>query len=282
MSGEETAAVLFADVVGGADATAACLEKLREATACVGGEVVKTIGHEVMSSFPTPDAAAAAASRMQSVIEALTSRGRARLRVGFQAGPVIRRDGDVFGDTVNVAARLAEQASPGQILTSRETAELLSPGIRSSTRVLYSVDVKGKSNGVVLCELLWHESPDITDVAGHQSEPATRLRVGYRGGKIEVSEAGLMIGRDPECDLAVDGDYASRRHCTIAARNGKFIVQDHSANGTYLTVEGEGEIVLQREDFVLRGHGWIAFGQPRSRSDEALEYFCADAAQDSD
>lgn len=273
----EKAAVLFADVLGGAGALNDCLTQLREATRSAAGEVVKTIGSEIMATFPDPDAAAAAASRMQVMLGAMREAGAAKLalRVGFQAGPVLRREGDVFGDTVNVAARLAKQASPGQILTSRETTELLSPALRNSTRALYSVDMKGKSASVELCELLWQESPDITDVAGHESGPPARLRVRYRAGnEIEAGGDGLLVGRDRDCDIAVEDEHASRRHCTIQPRNGKFVVHDHSANGTYVTVEGEGEIALHREDYVLRGHGWIAFGQPLGRAADALEYFC--------
>jgi adenylate cyclase len=54
----------------------------------------------------------------------------------------------------------------------------------------------------------------------------------------------------------------------------KFILSDHSANGTYVTVEGDREIVLRREEFTLRGHGWIAFGQPRATSTDVIEFFC--------
>jgi adenylate cyclase len=47
------------------------------------------------------------------------------VRIGFQAGPIIERDDDVFGDTVNLASRLVKQAVKAQILTSEETAAQL-------------------------------------------------------------------------------------------------------------------------------------------------------------
>lgn len=270
------AAVLFAEVIGSPGALGHCAAPLREAIASVGGVVVKTIGDEIMASFPTADAAAAAATRMHIAVDGLAPvRGiRLALRVGFQAGPVIQHDGDVFGDTVNLAARLAGHAARSQILTSRETAELLSPALRGYSRILYAVEVKGRSQSVELCELLWQQSPDVTDVAGHEAEPATRLVVRHRGDEIEAPEGGLNIGRDADCDIVIDGEHVSRRHCTIQQRHGKFVVQDHSANGTYVSVEGEHEMALHREDYVLRGHGWIAFGQPRAQASEAVEYFC--------
>ena len=284
---DENAAVLFANLIGGARlfessstraaaAAGRCLDALREVTGIAGGAVVKTIGDDMLATFADADAAAGAATRMHLALDALTPEAGIRfgLRIGFHAGPVLRRNGDVFGDTVNLAARLAAHAAPGQILTSSETARLLSSALRNCARVLYSVEIKGKSASVELCEIVWQQSPDITDLAGNAAVPATRLRIRHRGVETEAPEDGLDIGRERQCDIVVDDEHASRRHCTIHRRHGKFILQDHSANGTYVLVEGEGEVVLQREDYVLRGRGWITFGRPRGQSNEALEYFC--------
>ena len=274
VAGGTRAAVLFADLVGG-PRLAAAASALADATAAAGGEVIKRLGHGLMASFATPDAAASAAARMHTAVGGLAAEdAQLALRIGFHAGPVIRRDGDVFGDTVNHAARLEQHAARGQILTSRETARLLSPALRNSARALYSVEVKGKSGRVELWELLWQQSPDITDLAEHESAPATQLRVRDGGVEIDLPEGGLDVGRDATCHVVVDDEHVSRRHCSIRQRQGKFVVEDHSANGTYVTVEGEGEIALNREDYVLRGHGWISFGQPRAQAPRALEFFC--------
>lgn len=276
MKGDSRAAVLFADLVG-ATHLAECSRALEQATAANGGELIKKMGEGIMAAFPTPDAAAAAATQMHAAVAALASPGAAAatLRIGFHAGPVIRRDGDVFGDTVNLAARLAQHAARGQILTSRETARLLSPALRNAARALYPVEVKGKSDKVELWEVLWQQSPDITDLADHAVGPvAARLRLKHRGTEIDLPEDGLDIGRDASCGIVIDDEHVSRRHCSIRSRQAKFLVQDHSANGTYVSVDGEREIALHREDYVLRGHGWISFGQPRDAGGESLEYTC--------
>ena len=112
--------VLFADVSGSTklyesegdkaatEAIARCVDQLRKTVESSGGRVVKTIGDEVMAVFPTPDAAAFAASNMQYAIDALPLVGATKLgvRIGFHCGPVIQSDNDIFGDTVNLAARL--------------------------------------------------------------------------------------------------------------------------------------------------------------------------------
>ena len=65
---------------------------------------------------------------------------------------------------------------------------------------------------------------------------------------------------DFKADLVIKDRMASRSHGKIERRLDKFVLTDHSANGTFVLVEGDREIVLRREEFTLRGHGWIAFG----------------------
>ena len=293
MEASRQTTVLFADVTGStklyeaagdalaAEAIGRCLEKLRLSAEATGGRVVKTMGDSVMALFSSPDAAASAAARMQVAIEALPQVGDIKLglRIGFHAGPVIQRDDDIYGDTVNVAYRLHEQAKRGQVLTSDDTASLLPQLLRNSTRLLYSVPVKGKAEDVALCELVWRQSPDITDLATTLSVlriPLGRLRLKYLGRDIARRRGSdsLLIGRDAGCDLVVAETKASRQHCTIERRQDRFLIRDHSTNGTFVTVLDEMEIVLQREEFPLRKHGWIAFGQPRAGTSDIVEYFC--------
>ena len=291
-SGRQTT-VLFAGVTGSAalyeaagdkpavDAIARCLEVLGQAVLSSGGRVIKTMGEELMALFAAPDGAADAATRMHGVVEALEEIGGHKLgvRIGFHAGPVIQRDNDVFGDSVNLASRLLDQATAGQVLTSGETVELLSPVLRSSTRRLYDITVKGKVEGISLCEFLWRKSPDITDFSALSSvlrAPRAGLRLKYRGKDLirRRREESISIGRDAACQLVIADPKASRQHCVIERRQDKFILRDHSTNGTYVAIEGEEEIVLRREELTLRRHGWISFGQPRAETPDVVEYFC--------
>ena len=123
------------------EAIARCVDQLRQTVESSGGRVVKTIGDEVMAVFPTPDAAGFAAGSMQYAIEALPPVGASKLgvRIGFHHGPVIQSDNDIFGDTVNLASRLVEQAGRGQIIISHETSDQLGPVFRSFKRPLYAI-----------------------------------------------------------------------------------------------------------------------------------------------
>ena len=285
--------VLFADVSGSTklyesegdevamEAIARCLDQLRQTVESSGGRVVKTIGDEVLAVFPTPDAAAIAASNMQYAIDALPLVGATKLgvRIGFHCGPVIQSDNDIFGDTVNLAARLVEQAGRGQIITSRETSDRLGPVFRNFKRPLYAIHVRGKAEEVELWEFIWRHADDMTMSVSSRTnakpEPVV-LRLKYRDLEIirRRDNDSITIGRDLDCSLVIANNRVSRKHCTIERHQDKFVLADQSTNGTYVTVEGATEILLQREEFRLGKHGWIAFGQPRAEAEEVVEYFC--------
>ncbi|MGH8669824.1 MAG: adenylate/guanylate cyclase domain-containing protein [Burkholderiales bacterium] len=290
---ERMATVLFADVSGSTklyetagDATALaaitlCLAAMRQATEAAGGRVVKTIGDEVMAVFPGPDAAVAAAAEMQAKAEALPEVAGTRigLRIGFHYGPVLQQDNDVFGDTVNLAARLVAQAQKSEIITTSETAAQLAPVFRSMVRHLHSITVRGKTEEVEVAEIVWRSDVNATTFVRNRVKPKAAghsVRLRYRNREVVRRRDGdaVIIGRDAGCGLVIDDDMASRQHCTVERRGDKFILKDHSTNGTYVTLEGDTEILLQREELTLRRHGWIAFGQPRAGTAEVVEFLC--------
>jgi adenylate cyclase len=97
---------------------------LKSVSGAFGGRVVKTIGDGLMCVFPDADSAASAAAEMQLAIAQRPPLERGKkltIRVGFHVGPVIQEGDDVFGDSVNVAARMASLALPGQAITTADT-----------------------------------------------------------------------------------------------------------------------------------------------------------------
>ena len=287
------ATVLFADVSGSTKlyetagdtvahaAIEKCVNLMRERTVAAKGRVIKTIGDEVMSAFPTADNAADAAIEMQSAIAELPPVGNTQIgiRIGFNHGPVVERDGDVFGDAVNLAARLAGVATKGQIITARDTVMLMAPMLKAATRAITTIQVKGKAQEIQVYELIWQQSEDMTTLASQKSvyKPKNaKLRLIVQGNDVILSSErpSVALGRDASADLVVKERMASRAHGKIERRLDKFILTDHSANGTFITVEGDKEIVLRREEFTLRGHGWIAFGQTRATATDVVEFFC--------
>jgi class 3 adenylate cyclase len=284
--------VVFVDLIGATDLSAkigegtaaaaisGCVETIRKAVDdSGGGRVVHTRQDKVMVLLSSPDAAADAAVAMHTSMERMPAvQGvKIALGIGFHHGPVIQKDNDVFGDTVNLAARLVEQAANNQIIITEETGKLLAPLYRAWMRKLYAIEIRGRSGEVMLCELVWRADDSATQYQRNRAEvPSVKsvLTMKYKGQKIvrRREKELITIGRDESCGLVINDPDASRQHCTIERRKDKFVLSDHSANGTFVSIEGGKEVELQREDFVLSGSGVITFGQPRASAKEGLEF----------
>ena len=250
------------------------LAELRKSTVLQEGRVVKTIGDEVMAVFPSVDAAMQAACDMQTRVAGLPQGDDARLaiRVGFHFGPAIEDKGDYFGDAVNTAARMAGMAKSGQIITSGQTVEALSPLLQASTREIDAFHVKGKQDEIRIFEVIWHDTADLTAMADRDSaatkQPSSlTLAYGEVTVKLDGEQKSVSLGRDAGNGLVVPDKMASRVHCKIEYRRGNFFLVDQSTNGTYVTLEGDGEILLKREQIMLRGRGVICLGQAASSKD---------------
>jgi adenylate cyclase len=134
-------AVLCADVVGysrmiGEDeegtlaALAAHMSELIEpAVARHHGRIVKTMGDGILAEFASPVAAARGGFAIQEGLRSrnaqIAEQKRQWLRIGLNLGDVMVRDGDIFGDAVNVAARLQSLAEPGSVYSSAAVVDQL-------------------------------------------------------------------------------------------------------------------------------------------------------------
>ena len=285
-------AILFADItastklydeLGNAVAQATidrCLGIVKRVCDDGGGRVIKTIGDEVMAAFPTSDLAAQAASEIQQkMTKQRTSQGSPiALHIGFHSGSVIEDGGDVFGDAVNVAARLAAFAKGGQIFTSAHTVGELSPALKQRTRDQDAHTLKGKEQDIGIFELIWQESEE--ELTAVSTRPAIRpvglkLTHGAREVDLDHNSAPITLGRDAQNDLVIMDRKASRLHARIERRRDKFVIVDVSSNGTFCTMNDEPEIMLRREELILRGSGRISFGHAYAEDvAEAVVYVC--------
>jgi len=290
MDQPDETAVLFVDVSGstrlyeiaGDEAAVAaigdCVKLFKRVAEAGKGRVIKTIGDEVMAVFPSAVAATEAAIAMQLGVSQMDQVAGTALgiRIGLHCGPIVERDGDVFGDTVNLAARLVGLATKGQIITSRLTADLFPPLLKSACRLLYSIQIKGKAQSVEIFEVAWKGGEDSTFLAARTLLEAkqSNLRIRYRDIEIVLSgeRTSLSLGRDAAAELVVRDKMASRLHGKIERRMDKFVIVDHSANGTYVEIDGESEFRLRREEAILHGDGRIALGQPCANTKEIVEF----------
>lgn len=238
------------------------------------GEIGNVVGGEVLCLFPHPDAALNAACRMQHVIHEdpeIRYPGLS-LVVGMHLGAVHRKDTEVFGDSINTAARVKAEAQPGQILMSREMSDALED---HSARLLQPFDrlkVKGKARALTLMQVTWNPADlNSTSVmasminSGYLKELAADVLELTLAGERRVINSGMTpvtVGRSGSCELHVRSQAASRLHCRIDHRRGKFVLIDESTNGTHLIRSDGSETILRREEAVLTGSGTFALGEP--------------------
>jgi class 3 adenylate cyclase len=278
-------AILFADVVGSTqlyeqlgDAKARqmvgrCLDIMREATEANQGTVIKTMGDEVMSTFPTADDAMNAARRMQERIttdeELGHGNGHVAIRIGCHYGPVVQEHRDIFGSAVHTANRMTSQAKAKQIITTLSTVERLSPEWQAVARQIDIATVRGKADEVVLFEVLWQpeEATSMLPTVGH-GRPKTgarpkRLSLRYQGREVTVGEGrkSATLGRAEENDLVVKGNLISRVHARVEASRDKFTLVDESTNGTFVQTNAGEEIFVRRDSTQLTGEGVIGLGR---------------------
>jgi len=259
-----------------AESVGESLAGLRAAAERFGGTVVKTVGDQIIARFDSADLAMQAASSMQAAMSA-RSEGLA-LKVGFTLGPVIHDNQDIFGDTVNLAARLAEMANPRQILTTRQAVDRMAPFLRTLCRSLYTTTVKGKAARISVYEAAWSKDKVTTfvgDTGEREAGGPAKLKLTWRGNAWTIDERRdvLHAGRGPENDIVVVGDSVSRHHARIFLRHGKFVLADESANGTCVRAHRRAEVQLHREEFILLGRGTISLGQSAAEAgDDAIHF----------
>jgi adenylate cyclase len=284
--------ILFADVAGSTrlyeklgDAEARhaierCLKRVRLAVEGCEGRVVKTIGDAILAVFADTETCLQSACQMQQRVADLPRVGgqAIAIRVGFHAGPVLEENADIFGDAVNLAARMADIAKAGQIIATASSIDSLTPLARQAARELDAVPVKGKSEPVRVCEVVWRDEGDLTlmrpvPVAAPKPMRAElRLHHGAREVPLAADWDILILGRDKQVDVVVADPLASRQHARIERRGDKIVLVEQSTNGTWLTFAGESERQLRREEVVLERSGRISFGHPWREDGETVEF----------
>ena len=274
-------AVMFADVsgsthmyetLGDRKALAVierCIKVMTRATEIHGGRLIKTIGDEVLVVFPDVPSGCRAAIDMQFGILSLPESMELGTSIycGLHWGEVTFTDNDIFGDTVNVAARTVQAAKKGQIVISGEAMRLLPAELRGKIRFLGADAVKGKAEPIEMYELLWESDADLTEMVSHRAsarEMPIGMSLSYLGKKYSVAKAQplLTLGRDPSSGLITTDKLASRNHARIFKEKDRFTYTDFSSNGTYIHIAGQDEVFVRRDAMVLNGSGTISFGRP--------------------
>ena len=246
------------------------------------GTVIKTIGDEIMCTFTTADEAATACRDMhESLTEVnadIEDKTVIAIRIGMHYGPAILEGGDVFGDAVNLAARMAAQSKANQIITTQSTIEKMSPVLRAGTRFIDHAPIKGKQDVVDIYEIIWQEEDTTrmaTGMLADKKAPEVKLHLRYNNTKVVISKkcTSVILGRSAECDLPVNEKLASRQHVRIEMRRDKFFIIDQSTNGTHVRIDNGEDAFLRREEMPINGTGRISLGKGFNENPTEIVHF---------
>jgi class 3 adenylate cyclase len=257
----------------GASARNGCIDALVRAAELSGGRVLRKQSDAVMVLLSTADGAAAAAARMQAYMAGEGNRRRDfQVRIGFATGPVTQDRRDVLGDTVNLALEYSREARSGQIITSEASAASLS--VATAVR---PAPATATEQDRALREVCWREAS--AQILAAQKEGAARSertklrleygeRVIYRRREWEY----VTFGRDTGSDIVVPQKVVSRRHCTVSRHGAGFALRDHSSNGTFVMIAGEGELHIHADECLLAMQGWISLGESGDTNPDVIQY----------
>lgn len=295
MSATQPCTILFADVSGSTRLfeqkgdvearrlIAAVLNALTVVCQSHGGKVIKTIGDEIMCTFRGALQGVLAACDMQRKMARDIDfvRDNLGVRIGLHHGEALFEDNDVFGDAVNVAARMTSLAKREQIVTTASSLrELTGPPI--SVRSLGRARVSGKLLPIEIVDVIWQEDTSgmttvqraVRTAAPEAAEP-TRLVLRFKDQVIELTPESdpFTLGREAGNGLTVAADWVSRTHATIEYKRGHFVLSDRSTNGTWVKLGADDELRLSRDEVHLRKSGTISLGKGAALNGDMLLHF---------
>lgn len=243
---------------------AACLRVMEQQVGNGEGLVVKRTGDGVLAVFERPEDAIRAAASTHNSLRALasTSRGKElQVRMGMSHGRAFIHAGDIYGDVVNVAARLLSCACKDEILLTEEVHTHLPAVAQQATRRIGVIAMRHYPRGVVVYRCV-QDGRRLTNRvrAGKTTHMSLELTWGSRLYALSAQGEKLRIGRADDNHVRVWDGRSSLYHAEIGVRQGRLVLTDLSTNGTYVQPAGGEPFRVLRDDVALMGSGELRLG----------------------
>ncbi len=251
-----------------------CLNRVDRVVESNGGLRLTREPARIAASFERCDAAVLAACEMLERVMSLppTSGIRLSTRIGVHYGG-LEAGNPPHGDGLNVARRLAGSAKPGQALASGAAVMLLSTPARhfAGTEGSRSLALEGMDWPVYE---IGHKVAAITPLPP-PSKLSQQLRIRHQKDEVVLDEQRplLLIGREQGNDVVIIDPRASRQHARLERRSAGFFLVDQSTNGTYVTIDGQGERFVKQGEALLNGPGRLGCGFSTSEVERDLVFF---------
>ncbi len=153
--------LITADVRSTVETLTACQAVMERMVRCHGGRVVDTAGDSLLAEFTGVAAAVWCAVDIQRALQAhndtLPADRRLEFRVGIDAGEVLAVSGRIYGDCVNIAARVQQLATPGSICLAGSAFDLIDDTVPLGFQYLGERAVKNIDSPVRLYRVDWAE-----------------------------------------------------------------------------------------------------------------------------
>jgi len=267
-----------------------CLMLMQEVTENQMGDVLNTIGDKVNCIFWDAGSAVLAARGMNEAIEDyINNRADDRipinLHIGIHSGPVQKEGNEIFGDTVNMLARVTQLAKPREILITEPVFNNLEDSLKLLAKKTKRLTIKEKNSPLNLYEFNWENydttvAIDRTTFRELETVQNGCLELTYQNQVYEVTSQvpSLKLGRQSQNDLIIREKSASRFHAKIKLVNDKFVLIDQSTNGTFVYPQNDKPFYAKWTEAYLEGSGTICLGEESCfDSPVAIHYRIKDA-----
>ena len=238
------------------------------------GHCVKSQGDDTLSFFGQADQAFGAARAM---VESDWSYGLS-VHAGVYFGDIVGQENDIYGNTVNTAARLAALAKPGEVLLGGTVFDALSEPNRLACVPMGELTLKGKKAGTRTYSFSVSELTTQTVVFQAKTAPVERSRttveLSCEGRSWTLSDGqSLMVGRSPDCTINLQHPWVSRKHGTFELRAAQLEYTDHSSSGSVVVTSDNMQFEVQRRATLLTGQGCVLVGtSSETQTDSRIEY----------
>jgi hypothetical protein len=262
-----------------------CLDMLSEIVIQHDGQVVKSIGDEIMCSFVNPVKAQLAAIEMHQNLQSdedmeKSPAGKLHIKISWHYGDVNHRGKEIIGEAPVTAQQMIQLAKADEILTSEQGLRNLPAELKENINLIDTLDAEAYDGKLEVYSIPWEETDEITKIESSLENISAITQAGilileYREKtiRLDTDNKNLNVGRSTDSGLNVEGNYTSRLHAEIQYRHGRFHLKDMSTNGTAI-IYSNGEIKrIHREELVLKGEGTICFGGLPEEDPDASVYF---------
>jgi len=204
------------------------------------------------------------------------------VRLGVHYGPLDVQVGEFSGPVLDMTKKMVTRAKPSQIIASQQFMDQVS-GEEVEIKQLGSVnDPSGKIDIVEIITPHSRKGVELEAQAaamqegGPTASTATQTVLMFQGAQIIVGDSQpiVVMGRDVNNDFIVNVETASRQHARVEYENGRFVISDHSTNGTYVQPTGGQPVFLSQQQIPLQNSGVISLGQPITEQALLIQYMC--------